>query len=385
LKEKGFLMKDFYSRLSYGLGNEDWNTEKQALQIQNEHTVLCITASGDRPLNLLTKPCSKMISIDLNPIQNALLDLKICSLRHMDFDKYLEFLGVLPCKSRWDLFNSIKKHLQPKSAEIWEQQKKKIVKGVVYQGVLEKACKNVSSILHFLNGKKLRTLFSLETLEEQREFVETKFLTPLWKKTLLALYQPSLLKFLIRDPGLYAHVDPSIHTGPYLVSKIEHSLKTHRIQENIILSLLMNGKVDRPYLPPYLKSDGFEAIKQNIDSIEFETINLVDFLKGADELSIDRFSLSDVASYMPYKQFTSVLENIKRVAKPEARFCIRQFMSKYEFPEHLSGFFERESDLEKQLESEDRCFLYTFAVGKLAKERCKLPEATSDQREMLCV
>ncbi len=75
-------MTTFFSRLSYTWGNEDWNTEREALQIGSQDTVLCITASGDRPLNLLVDDCHRMVAIDANQQQNYLLHLRLllCSI-----------------------------------------------------------------------------------------------------------------------------------------------------------------------------------------------------------------------------------------------------------------------------------------------------------------
>jgi S-adenosylmethionine-diacylglycerol 3-amino-3-carboxypropyl transferase len=61
-------MANFYSRLSYSFGNEDWLTEHKALQIQPTDSVLCVTASGDRPLNLLTKELKALVAVDANPL-----------------------------------------------------------------------------------------------------------------------------------------------------------------------------------------------------------------------------------------------------------------------------------------------------------------------------
>lgn len=61
----------FYSRLSYSIGNEDWKTEQKALQITPEDRILCVTASGDRPLNLLYSNCKEIVSVDANPFKNS--------------------------------------------------------------------------------------------------------------------------------------------------------------------------------------------------------------------------------------------------------------------------------------------------------------------------
>ena len=83
----------FYQRLSYSFGNEDPITEQRALKIQPTDTVVCVTASGDRPLNLLVDDCKKIYSIDINPIQNHLLELKKHAMKELDFEDYLSLVS----------------------------------------------------------------------------------------------------------------------------------------------------------------------------------------------------------------------------------------------------------------------------------------------------
>src|SRR5262245_40473083 len=100
-------MSNFFKRLSYSFGNEDWITEKEALKIQPQNRVLCITASGDRPLHLLLNECQEIVSLDANSTQNYLLDLKMQAIQHLDFEEYLAFLGVTPCSSRKETYKKL--------------------------------------------------------------------------------------------------------------------------------------------------------------------------------------------------------------------------------------------------------------------------------------
>ena len=62
-----------------------------------------------------------------------------------------------------------------------------------------------------------------------------------------------------------------------------------------------------------------------------------------------------------------MIQAVYRCAKPGARFSIRQFLTKYKIPKKMSSYFERDTDLEKQLSDEDRCFVYTFTTGTIKK------------------
>ena len=89
-------MASFFSQLRYSFGNEDWQTEKEALDIKPQDVVLCITASGDRPLNLLTRECQRMVCVDANRIQNHLLELKAAAIAVLDYKTILDLLELFP-------------------------------------------------------------------------------------------------------------------------------------------------------------------------------------------------------------------------------------------------------------------------------------------------
>ena len=361
-------MTDFYSRLSYSIGNEDWRSEQKALQTQPTDRILCVTASGDRPLNLLSSPCQEIVSVDANPIQNALLDLKMAALTHLDYEEYLSFLGLTPKEKRLATFDQLSEKLHSTSCAYWSKHRSKIAKGIIYQGATEKISQLGSLLVRFLRRKKINALFSFDKMEEQKEFVSKKWQTTAWKKTFDLALHPVITRLFLKDPGLYQHVDPSLRVSTYVHDRINDALTRFPAKESIILSLALQGKIYPEAYSPYLTEEGVQTIKQRLDKIQFHTANLIDFLETAPENSFDCFALSDVASYMSEEHFARLVSGLYRVAKPGARFCLRQFTSRYDLPDTLKSRFQRDTALEQEPQQEDRCFLYNFIVGKVLKD-----------------
>lgn len=360
-------MKRFFSKLNYSFGNEDWRVEQKALQINPCDHVLCITASGDRPLHLLLDDCKQLTSVDASPAQNYLLKLKSAALKALSYDEYVRFLGAEDSNSREKTFRNIIKELDPDTARFWVNQNKKIRKGVIYQGDVERLTKLISWVVHIFRGNKVKRLFEFDNLEEQRQFVKNEWDTTLMRKTFDVLLSKFLMNIFAIDPGLYSNVDPSIKMGTYIYDRMLHTLNTGLAKENMLLSLIFRGYVGKEAFPPYLKHEGFHAIKNKLDRLNVKTQNVLEYLDQAPDNSIDRFSLSDIASYMDQASFKQMVKNIYRTARPGARFCIRQFSSDHKIPSEFENRFAREHDLEKKLEKEDNCFVYRFMVGNIRK------------------
>lgn len=362
-------MASFFSRLSYSFGNEDWKTEAQALKIQPNDTVLCVTASGDRPLHLLLTECRKLISVDANPLQNALLELKKAALESLSFEDYLSFLGAMPCKHREELLLRIGTSV-PFSSEM-------IRKGILYQGTTEKLCKNLAKILKVTRGPKIDRLFRFDSVEEQKLFLNKEWDTAIWKKAFYYGLHPVLTRLVLKDPGLYAYIDPHIHPGIYVRERMNYNLEHFLAKKNYFLSLVLKGVVDPIAFPPYLTEGGANAIRPHLSRLTTQTIDLVSYLKQAPSESINCFSFSDVASYISDADFVTLLQELHRTAKPGARFSIRQFMSRRTIPKELAPCFERDHALERALEHQDNCFVYHFMVGKVADKRATARTAAS--------
>lgn len=360
-------MASFFSLLRYSFGNEDWKTEEEALDIQPNDRVLCITASGDRPLNLLSRECQKIVCVDANPVQNFLLQLKAAAMSVLEYEDYLSFLGARAGNHRKETLHSLFSSMPPKAAEFWKAHEKMVSKGIIYQGAVERLTYFTALAFKLFRGKKVDRLFSMDNIEDQRKFAQNEWDSYFWRQIFNLVLNPLFSRFLIEDPGL-KNAGANIKPGTYIYERIQSTLSRQLASETPLLSLLLRGRVTEEGFSPYLTKQGIQSIKTRLSSLEIHTTNILHYLDSIREPAFDIFSLSDVASYLSYEDFIKLLQGIIRTAKPGARFCLRQFLSTYEIPLELQSYFVRDKELEKNLEQKDNCFVYRFLVGTINKE-----------------
>lgn len=360
-------MANFYKRLSYSFGNEDWKTEQKALNIQSTDNVFAVAASGDRPLNLLLSDCAHITAIDANPFQTALCDLKRAAMNELDYEQYIKFLGIAPCDEREKTLKKIENSMEENATVCWRSHLSKVKNGVLYEGALEKGMQKVAFLAKLWQGPKIKHLFSFDDVDEQRKFIDKNWNFNVWKNLFRLALNPFVTRYLIKDPGLYAHVDQGISAPEYIHGRMSRALREFLAKENIVLSLYLQGTVHQNGFTPYIQEDGFNQIKKRLHKLSIKTENAITYLENVPEKSIDVFSFSDIASYMKREDFHRLCRALYRAAKPNARFCIREFMSAHNFPPELAKNFVCDHKLEKELENEDRCFVYRFKVGKINK------------------
>jgi S-adenosylmethionine-diacylglycerol 3-amino-3-carboxypropyl transferase len=357
---------EFYKHLNYSLGNEDWNAEEQALKVKPGDTALCVTASGDRALHLLMTECAQIISVDMNHIQNYLLELKLAAINHLDFDKYLAFLGCTPCSHRKSTFMQLKSSLSPEAARYWMKNEKMITSGIIYQGIVERFTRYSGFFLNLLRRSKIQKLLSFSDQEEQKEFIRKYWDTPFWRKLFETLCNPKFSRLILNDPGLNMYTEYA-NPGTYINQRMTRYLQHNLARKSPLLQLILTGKVMPDAYFPYLTEEGYHLIRRDTSRITLRTENIVEFLNNQSDHRIDCFSLSDIASYMPQNTFEKLLQGIQQSANHGARFCMREFVSKRYIPAELKSVFQRETDLEQKLELEETNFVYRFMVGEIKK------------------
>lgn len=359
------MKMDFYQYLNFGLGNEDWKVEEQALQVNAGDRVVCVTASGDRSMHLLMTDCREVVSIDMNPIQNYLLELKLAALNHLEYEPYLAFLGCLKSPHRLSLFDQIKNQLSPQALAFWINNKKMITKGVIYQGRIERLTALTSLFFKTVSFRKVATLFSLQNLEEQKQYVSKHWDKKSLRKFFEWAINPRFLSVILNDPGLNSFIDYTSKPGTYIYERMIRYLNYHLAKDSILLQLLFTGKIQAQSYLPYLTFEGYQKIKNNTYKLQIKTDNISHYLNKSDGQAFDAFSLSDIASYMPQSAFENLLHGIFHSANSNASFCIREFMSNRQIPFSLSPHFQRDQQLEQKLEKEETNFVYRFMVGKI--------------------
>lgn len=362
-------MGSFFTRFSYSFGNEDWKTEQEALNIRKGDRVVCITGSGDRPLHLLLSEGEEVVSVDANIYQNQLLNLKAAALTALDHNQYLSFLGARKGDAPLTLYPKLIAHLPPGGAQFWNAHLGMVSKGVLYQGAIEKLCQVLAFTLSCVRRKKIQKLFEFEDLEEQRKFIREEWDTPLWRGAFSFVLHPLVTRLFVKDPGLYNHLGKDIRPSEYVCDRVNKGLGMHLAKNAAFVNLVFKGKVPERALPPYLQREGSEVIKERLPRLKTQTIDILSYLESMPDASFDAFSLSDVASYLSENDFFRLIKAILRTARPDARFCMRQFMSNHQIPPELAHHFKRDRKLEKKLETEDNCFVYRFTVGEIHKKK----------------
>jgi len=83
------------------------------------------------------------------------------------------------------------------------------------------------------------------------------------------------------------------------------------------------AKDGRGPLPPYLRAEHFDAIRNRTDRAQVHNRSVTEFLQGEPAQSADRYVLLDAQDWMTDAQLNALWREITRTARPGARVIFR--------------------------------------------------------------
>ena len=361
-------MKNYFETINYSSMNEDSNSEIKALKLSENDEVLCITGSGSRVLNLLTQKPKLIFAVDFNPCQNYLLELKIASIRHLDYEDYISFLGIVPSSNRLKYFNSIKYSLSEGSIKFWEKNSNLILKGIIYQGRWEKYFRNLARIISVIRPNLLNKLFGCTSIEEQKYLWNESWDDSTWRFFIKSISYRVDWKYFFGDPGFYKYVPKYFSIENYLNEKFTSAIENYLFSQSPFVNILFKGKLNlEATLPLYLQKNYHLVLRENLDRIHIKTGSLSDIFDKSKGTDFSAFSLSDFSSYVSESDYENIWKLILEKSKDNARVCERQFLVKREIPIINENLIMRDHLLERELEKTDSSIFYTFIVANITK------------------
>jgi len=350
---------------------EDPQIDREAFGIQKNDTVFSITSGGCNLLSFLTDDPEFVIALDLNPHQNYLLELKMAAFRNLPYDKMLEFLGVRKCDNRKELYESLKSDLSESALNYWDKNPKQLERGIIHCGRYEDYMGLLRNCLRFIISKKtISQFFETNDTEVRKILFEKKWDNIRWKIFTRVLLSRKTMSLLF-DEAFFKYLEADLSFGGHFSEKVRTALTQLPIRENYFLRYILLGNYDVKCLPPYLRRENFELIRNRLHRIRIVTDSCYNFLKQQPESSITKFNFTNVFEWISEEAFTELLEETIRVAKDGSVMTYRNLLVPREHPEALSGRVISNKDLAGRLHDKDLSFIYDNYIIEVINKKKK--------------
>lgn len=354
-----------FSQLRYAQCWEDADILLAGLDVQPGDTCLSIASAGDNTLALLSKRPARVIALDLSDAQLACLELRVAAYRELAHSELLELVGSVASNRREALYRRCRSQLSPQTRSFWDTHSAEVAAGIGGAGKFEhyfalfRRC--VLPLVH--TRARVTQLLRGGTLEARQEFYRRRWNTWRWRTMFRIFFSRTVLGRGGRDPRFFEYVEGSV--AERLLERVRQGLTGINPAENPYVQWILTGR-HRTSLPYALRAENFEAIRENLDRLEWQRASLEDFLAGAGRQSIDRFNLSDIFEYMSSKQFVNVLQQIAQAGRPGGRLAYWNMLVPRSRPAELARRLSPLSELAQQLQRRDKaCFYSAFILEEI--------------------
>lgn len=355
------------STINYSQCWEDTNLLKRALSISHDDVALSITSGGDNTLALLLENPKKIFSIDINPSQNHVAELKLQAAKILSHEEYLELLGVTTSMMRVSYFAQVSKILSD-DARLWFEDNMNLVKqGVIHGGKFEKYVNRFRTyILPLVHSKQTITQFvNQSNLQNQTFFYEKVWDTWRWR----LFFSVATNSFLLRKLARQAGANGQSSTNESYLKRLERLIYRNHLKTNPYLRYALTGEYG-DLLPDYLLRENHTKLHtHNTDKCEFRDEDLLSFLKSTPGNSLTKYNLSDAFEFLAADDVLEVWREIVRTAQNGAVVVYWCNQTEHVAPREIGQQgVAPDTDLQIELADQDRLYFYrSFHVYKITK------------------
>jgi S-adenosylmethionine-diacylglycerol 3-amino-3-carboxypropyl transferase len=349
-------------RLRYRQCWEDVDCARAALGIRSGHTVLAIGAAGDNVLTMLLDEPARIIAVDLEPAQCALLEMKTAAVRTLDDAAVMPFLAR--GHRATERYRRIRPALSAVAQGYWDRHQQYLARGVIHAGRFERYLALFRRwVLALVPGDRVvRHMLAASSLAEQARIFKTRWDSARWRLLFRAFFSKRLMSMLGRDPSYFAHSAVRDVAAHYL-EKAELALTAFPLRDNPYVAYALSGGYDTvARTPTYLRPETLDRIRPRLDTVEVRNVSLARALGECAPNSVDAFYLSDVFELCDMPTYQVLLGEVARVGRAGARICYWNNLVPRARPDALASRICSHDGLAARLHDVDRSFFYSRFV-----------------------
>jgi S-adenosylmethionine-diacylglycerol 3-amino-3-carboxypropyl transferase len=378
------------NNLVYNTCWEDPRLDRVALEFGPDDNVLVITSAGCNALDYALAGPNHVNAVDMNPRQNALLDLKMSAIRNLEFEDFFKMFGEGRHTGIKDIYEQkLRSSLPAWSQSFWDKKikwfdhRRKTFYDRGTSGTIARMIRTYTDNVIRVRPH-LDSILNAQTLDEQKEIYEKHLKKKFWSGLMkFTMNRDTTMSMLGVPKAQRRQIEMQYQGG--LVKFIQDCMESVFVElpmkDNYFWRLYMNGAYTRDCCPEYLKADNFEKLKSGaVDRVSTHTDSVQGFLEKHDG-TISRYILLDHMDWLS-DQFFPLLESewqaIVDRAAPNARLIWRSGGLRTDFIDEVqinhdgeikkvSPMLKYNTELANELHQKDRVHTYgSFYIAELS-------------------
>ncbi|MBI1346982.1 DUF3419 family protein [bacterium] len=372
---------------------EDPRLDRVALQLTPQDRVVVITSAGCNALDYALAGAGHVHAVDMNPRQNALLQLKLTAAKHLDHGQFFQMFGRGKVPDWKTLYPQLlRPNLEPEVRAFWDR------KGDMFHGKGRRKSfyfRGTSGTFAWMVNyyvdriAKLRdsvnALLAADSVEQQQDiYQQYKMAERLWRPMIRWIMRRDATLAMLGVPrSQRRHIDESYPGGilQFVIDRVETVFTRLPLKDNYFWRVYLSGEYTPDCCPEYLRPENFQLMRTTVqETVTTHTSSVLDFVEQHPG-EITRFILLDHMDWLtrePGKKIlTAEWQAIVTKSAPGARILWRSADLNGEFVNtlrikkdgqecDLGSLLEYNRPLAEDLHRRDRVHTYgSFCIADL--------------------
>ncbi len=291
--------------LVYNTCWEDPRLDREAMQLSPDDTVMVITSAGCNALDYALDSPARVFAVDLNPLQNALLDLKIACIKTLDYHEFFAVFG----KGQWgDWTETYRRRVRPvltmAARQVWDRRisffngdsrrSSFYFRGSsgYFAWLINRYIDHVAKVRSTL----IEMLDAGSVAEQQQLFEIGRVQESIWRPMLRWAVRRDMTMSMLGVPrSQREQIDRGYPGGleQFIINSLEVVFTKLSLTDNYFWRVYLTGEYSESCCPEYLKENNFNRLRDgNVDRVSTHTDSVEGFLRKS-ETPISRFVLLD--------------------------------------------------------------------------------------------
>lgn len=320
---------------------EDPDADEAYLKIGPDDVCLTLTSGGCNSLNLCLQGAKAVYSVDCNPAQSALLELKKEGIKRLHYEDFWSLFGEgRHAKAEALFFRKLAPFMSQTSVKFWKNKLHYFKDGLYYHGGMGKVVSGLTLFSRWFGFKEqLNALAEAPTLEHQKLIWEHMLpirifhSLPQWAKNMvvstteLALFNPCVMWLGAGVPKAQVNLitkQDATKMSCYAARVLDGIVKnSHLKSENYFYYNCITGSFSRDNCPSYLKEENFEKLRG--ESGRINALHIVNsfFLPALYSRQYDVAILMDHVDWLTADQAKEVAVALGKQIRPGGRVIWR--------------------------------------------------------------
>lgn len=302
------------SNLIYNTCWEDPRIDRQLLNIDSDSRMVVLSSAGCNTLDYLLDEPALIHAVDINPAQNAVLELKKALFQNNNYSLLWKMFGEGSKKGADIVYRRKLRQLLPEEAQnFWDEKidyfSSTSSESFYFRGTSGLVAKLIIDRIRRKGlDKEVNKMLDADSLEEQKYYFD-EIEPQIWNTFSKWLVRRSATMAMLGVPLSQRQMIRKKYKGgmlEFIRKSLRRVFTKQTLEDNYFWRVYLTGSYKQDCCPNYLREKHFPTLAERCDRIKTHTTSLLQFLEQRDE-AFSHFVLLDHQDWLAHAK-SEILE-----------------------------------------------------------------------------